>query len=55
MDEFYDMITSLLVLSYNFALIIGTAYLVESYGWSMWTFALTICFIISKTKPSEKE
>jgi biotin transporter BioY len=55
MDEFYDMVVSILVLCYNMILIIGTAYMVQMYDWSMWTFALTLIFFISKTKPTEKE
>jgi hypothetical protein len=54
-DEFFDTVTSFLVLFYNFALIAGTAYLVQFYGWSMWTFALTICFFVSKTNPKKEE
>lgn len=32
---------------YNLALIAGTAYLVQVYDWSMWTFVLTMCFFSS--------
>lgn len=39
--------TSLLLVVYNFALIAGTAYLVVDYNWSMWTFVLTIAFMMN--------
>ncbi len=45
-----DIAESILVLSYNLALIAGTAYLVQVHNWSMWTFLLTVCFIANKTK-----
>jgi hypothetical protein len=33
-----------LLVVYNLTLIAGTAYLVQVYDWSMWTFVLTVGF-----------
>lgn len=46
-----DILIAALVLTYDAALIGGTAYLVQVYDWSMWTFALTaLFFVTTKTK-----
>ena len=45
------MLIVALVLAYDAALIAGTAFLVQVYDWSMWTFLLTAIFFMStKTK-----
>jgi hypothetical protein len=50
-----DVILKIAILIYDFALVAGTAYLVAVYGWSMWTFLLTLCFFMTsrKEKPNE--
>jgi len=48
-----DIVETIIFMSYNLALIIGTVYLVQIHNWSMWTFLLTVCFLASKTKGSE--
>jgi len=48
-----DIVEAILIMSYNLALIIGTVYLVQIHNWSMWTFLLTVCFLVSQTKGSE--
>ena len=46
-----DVIIAILVIAYDFLLIAGTAYLVQVYDWSMWTFLLTgLFFITAKTR-----
>ena len=41
----------LAIIVYDFLLIAGTAYLVQVYDWSMWTFLLTgLFFITAKTR-----
>jgi len=35
----------LMVLLYNLSLVVGTAYLINVYNWSPWTFLLTIFLI----------
>ncbi len=48
-----DIVETIIFMSYNLALIIGTVYLVQVHNWSMWVFLLTACFLASKTKGSE--
>lgn len=49
-----DVFISIAVLIYDFALIAGTAYLVEERNWSMWTFLLALVFFMThKTKKEE--
>jgi len=43
------------ILIYNFTLVAGTAYLVAVHDWSMWTFALTFCFMLTVKSRSEKD
>jgi hypothetical protein len=43
------------ILIYNFTLVAGTAYLVALHDWSMWTFALTYCFMLTLRSRSEKD
>ena len=45
-----DVLIAWMVLTYNITLIVGTAYLVQVYDWSMWTFLLTTIFFVTKTK-----
>ena len=40
-------IVGLAVILYNLTLIVGTTYVVIEYNWSMWTYLLTICFMLS--------
>lgn len=45
---------TLLVLTYNLILIVGTTYLVVTYNWSAWTFLFTLCLLyIVKYKDKE--
>ncbi len=44
-----NIITNLIALIYNFALVAGTTYIVITYDWSMWTYALTLCFFVTST------
>lgn len=48
---------ALLIVVYNFALIAGTAYVIVEYSWSMWTFVLTIMFMMNlkSTRDDENE
>lgn len=47
---------TLLVLTYNLILIVGTTYLVVTYNWSAWTFLLTLCLTYNiTTKKTYKE
>lgn len=45
---------TLLVLTYNLILIVGTTYLVVTYNWSAWTFLFTLCLLYS-VKSKDKE
>ena len=45
-----DTIVAIVVLSYDLALLAGTAYLVQEHGWSMWTFVLTALFFVTSAK-----
>lgn len=38
---------ALAALVYNLILLAGTAYLVQEYNWSMWTFLLAAVFLMS--------
>lgn len=38
---------AIVVLVYNLTLVIGAAYLVQEYNWSMWTFLLAAVFFMS--------
>lgn len=40
-------VVGLAVILYNLTLIVGTTYVVIEYNWSMWTYLLTICFMLS--------
>lgn len=43
-------LTPVMVLIYNFAILAGTAYLVQAYNWSPWWFLLTaLCFTSYKS------
>lgn len=48
-----DVLVTLMILAYDLALLVGTAYLVQMHGWSMWTFLLTVIFFV--TTKSKKE
>lgn len=48
-----DTILKIMILVYNFLLVAGTAYLVQVYDWSMWTFLLTLCFFVTTSKSKE--
>ena len=48
-----DTITKIFMLTYNFLLVAGTAYLVQEHDWSMWTFLLTLCFFVTSSKNKE--
>lgn len=37
----------LVIAIYNLTLLIGTAYLVQNYNWSLGTFILTFCLLVS--------
>lgn len=42
------------IVLYNLAIVAGTAYLVQVYDWSMWTFLLTLLFMMTrKTKTGD--
>jgi len=43
------------ILMYNFTLVAGTAYLVALHDWSMWTFLLTMCFMLTVKSSDEKK
>lgn len=46
-----DIIIAIFIIVYDFLLIAGTAYLVQVYDWSMWTFLLAaLFFITTKTR-----
>ena len=45
-----DTIVAIVVLSYDLALLAGTAYLVQVHDWSMWTFVLTALFFVTSAK-----
>lgn len=48
------IIVPIAVLLYNIVLIVGTTYVVVQYNWSMWTYLLTLCFMLSfKDKKDE--
>ena len=50
-----ETIVSFLILVYNLILVAGTAYLVALHDWSMWTFLLTMCFMLTvRTSKEEK-
>jgi hypothetical protein len=49
-----DTIVKVAVLTYDFFLLAGTAYLVTVHNWSMWTFLLAALFFI-RTKDSKNE
>lgn len=44
---------ALLIVVYNFGLIAGTAYVVAEYSWSMWTFVLTLMFMMNLKSTKE--
>lgn len=48
-----DTILKIFILVYNFLLVAGTAYLVQAYDWSMWTFLLAMFFFITTSKSKE--
>lgn len=51
-----EIFLALTICLYNLALFIFTAYLVDQSNWSMWTFAITLCFVMSvrtKDKPTD--
>lgn len=48
-----DTITKIFMLIYNLILVGGTAYLVQVYDWSMWTFLLTLLFFVSSSRSKE--
>ena len=51
-----DFLSNVAILLYDFALVAGTTYVVIVYDWSMWTYALTLCFFMTKrTKKDESE
>lgn len=39
---------------YNLAILSGTAWLVVEHNWSMWTFLLALCFMVS-VKSGDKQ
>ena len=45
-----DTIVAIVVLSYDLALLAGTAYLVQEHGWSMWTFLLSAMLFVMTAK-----
>ena len=45
-----DMIVKLAILTYDFLLLAGTAYLVQVYDWSMWPFMLAALFFVTTSK-----
>lgn len=55
MKDFKELIVLLMVILYDIFLLAGTAYLVEVYHWSMWTFALTMIFFMTAKTKDEKE
>ena len=50
-----ETIVSFLILVYNLILVAGTAYLVALHDWSMWTFLLTMCFMLTVRTSNEKK
>lgn len=53
MKYFHELILKLAIIAYDFALVAGTAYLVEIHNWSMWSFCLTILFFMVSKKENE--
>lgn len=53
--ETNDLITTLLLLCYNFMLLAGTAYLVIMFEWSAWWFLLTVFLLATKRTSDAKE
>ena len=43
------------VLIYALILIVGATYMVQVYNWSMWIYALVLCFLPSTSKNSEAD
>ena len=55
MKDVKELIVLLMVILYDLVLLIGTAYLVQEHGWSMWTFLLTMCFFMTAKTKDEKD
>lgn len=53
MKYFHELIVKLAIIVYDFALVAGTAYLVEIHNWSMWSFCLTLLFFMVTKKENE--
>ena len=49
-----DEVVVFLILIYNFAIVAGASYLVAVYNWSMWSYLLAMCFMVS-VKSSKDE
>lgn len=48
-------VTSWLIVAYNLTIVAGTAYLVQFYDWSMWTFLLAGLFLMSYRDKNETD
>ena len=48
-------VVAIAILLYNLVLIAGTTFVVVVTGWSMWTFLLTMCFIMNLKTESKSE
>ena len=49
-----QVLITALVLVYDLMLLAGTAYLVQEYAWSMWTFLLACVLMVSVNFKDEK-
>lgn len=49
-----DDIVVFLTLVYNFAIVAGASYLVAVYNWSMWSYLLAMCFMVSIKKTEDE-
>jgi uncharacterized protein (DUF983 family) len=48
-----DNFVVFMILLYNFAIVAGASYLVAVYNWSMWTYLLAMCFMLSTRKKDD--
>ena len=55
-EHITEMFTKFGIMIFNLILLGGTAYLVQEYNWSMWTFLLAMCFfLIPRKKDGQKD
>ena len=48
-----DNFVVFMILLYNFAILAGASYLIVVYDWSMWTYLLAMCFMLSLRKKDD--